>query len=105
MAHRTSKNRIQNVIGVLLTPVVFYMLFRWFENQQVYQPSATLQLNGDALRRPFENVYFQDRPKLNGGFFPANTNSPRAHLAVLICHGNAGNLSGVRLDHRRHATV
>jgi fermentation-respiration switch protein FrsA (DUF1100 family) len=97
MARRMSKNRIKNVIGVLLAPVVFYMLFRWFENQQVYQPSTRLQVNGDVLRRPFEDVYFQDRPKLNGWFFPANTNSPRAHLAVLICHGNAGNISH-RLD-------
>jgi fermentation-respiration switch protein FrsA (DUF1100 family) len=97
MAHRTSKSRIKNVIGLLLAPAVFYMLFRWFENQQVYQPSAPLLANGDVLRRPFEDVYFQHRPKLNGWFFPANTNSPRAHLAVLICHGNAGNISH-RLD-------
>jgi len=97
MAHGTSKNRIKNVVGVLLAPVALYMLFRWFEHQQVYQPSAALEASGDVLRRPFEDVYFQDRPRLNGWFFPANTNSPRAHLAVLICHGNAGNISH-RLD-------
>jgi uncharacterized protein len=97
MAHGTSKNRFKNLIGVLLAPFAFYMLFRWFEHQQVYQPSTRLQANGDVLRRPFEDVWFQDRPKLNGWFFPANTNSPRAHLAVLICHGNAGNISH-RLD-------
>jgi hypothetical protein len=34
---------------------------------------------------------------LHGWFFPATTNSPRRHLAVLICHGNGGNISH-RLD-------
>jgi len=97
MARATSKNRFKNLIGVLLAPIAFYMLFRWFEHTQVYQPFTRLEANGDVLGRPFEDVYFQDRPKLNGWFFPANTNSPRAHLAVLICHGNAGNISH-RLD-------
>jgi fermentation-respiration switch protein FrsA (DUF1100 family) len=97
MARATSKNRFKNLIGVLLAPVAFYMLFRWFEHTQVYQPFTRLEANGDVLGRPFEDVYFQERPKLNGWFFPANTNSPRAHLAVLICHGNAGNISH-RLD-------
>jgi fermentation-respiration switch protein FrsA (DUF1100 family) len=29
---------------------------------------------------------------VNGWFFPANRNAPFAHLAVLFCHGNAGNI-------------
>src|SRR2546430_1829008 len=51
------------------------------------------------LGRPFEDVTFaaKDGTKLNGWFFPSNTNSSRSHLAVLLCHGNAGNISG-RLD-------
>src|SRR5262249_52582451 len=41
------------------------------------------------------DVYFEtaDNVRLNGWFFPAGTNSPRAALAVLVCHGNAGNIS------------
>jgi hypothetical protein len=35
--------------------------------------------------------------ELNGWFFPAATNSPRAQFVVLLCHGNAGNISH-RLD-------
>jgi pimeloyl-ACP methyl ester carboxylesterase len=71
------------------------MLFRWFEHSQVYHPSRTMDATGAELGRPFENVFFEtgDGIELNGWFFPANTNSPRAHLAVLVCHGNAGNIS------------
>lgn len=51
------------------------------------------------LGRPFEDIYFEaeDGVRLNGWFFPANTNSPRASLVVLLCHGNGGNISH-RLD-------
>lgn len=54
-----------------------------------------MDATGAELGRPFENVFFKtgDGIELNGWFFPANTNSPRAHLAVLVCHGNAGNIS------------
>ena len=85
MVLATGKKRFKMLIRLLLWPLLIYFVFRWFEHQQVYQPSARLLVNGDVLRRPFEDVYFQDRPKLNGWFFLANTNSPRAHLAILIC--------------------
>ena len=74
-------------------------MFRWFEHSQVYHPDRTLTATGAELGRPFEDVRFRagDGVELNGWFFPANTNSARAHLAVLVCHGNAGNISH-RLD-------
>lgn len=54
-----------------------------------------MDATGAELGRPFENVFFKtvDRIELNGWFFPANTNWPRAPLAVLVCHGNGGNIS------------
>ena len=47
------------------------------------------------LGRPCDDVWFKARDgvELNGWFFPAGTNSPRGHLAILICHGNGGNIS------------
>lgn len=83
----------------LLLPLLLYMLLRWFEYQNVFQPYGRLDADGSALGRPWEEVYFQasDGPRLHAWFFPAETNSPRAHLAVLFSHGNAGNLSH-RLD-------
>jgi pimeloyl-ACP methyl ester carboxylesterase len=70
-------------------------MLRWFEHSQVYHPDRVLEATGAELGRPFENVVFttSDGVELHGWFFPANTNSPRAQLAVLLCHGNAGNIS------------
>lgn len=75
------------------------MLFRWFEHSQVYHPGRTMNASGAELKRPFEDVTFtaRDGVELNGWFFPADAGSPRAHLAVLVCHGNGGNISD-RLD-------
>src|SRR5438477_6973713 len=71
------------------------MLLRWFENSRVYHPMRPLQATGAELGRPFENVFFKtsDGLDLNGWFYPANANSPRAQLVFLNCHGNAGNIS------------
>jgi fermentation-respiration switch protein FrsA (DUF1100 family) len=71
------------------------MLLRWFENSRVYHPMRQLQATGAELGRPFEDVFFKtsDSLELNGWFFPATANSPRAQLVFLNCHGNGGNIS------------
>jgi fermentation-respiration switch protein FrsA (DUF1100 family) len=78
-----------------LVLLVLFMLLRWFEHKQTYHPSRALDASGAELGRAWEDVSFtaSDGVKLNGWFFPADTNSPRARLAVLICHGNGGNIS------------
>jgi len=70
-------------------------MLRWFEHSRVYFPLRDLEATGAELGRPFEDVFFKSRDgvELNGWFYPAEKSSPRAHLAVLICHGNAGNIS------------
>ena len=70
-------------------------MLRWFEHQQVYHPSRSLEADGSALGRRWEDVYFatSDGFKLNGWFFPGNAGSSRSEWAMLICHGNAGNIS------------
>jgi fermentation-respiration switch protein FrsA (DUF1100 family) len=89
----------KTLIGLLLTCLLFVLMLRWFEHSQVYHPDRALTATGTELGRPFEDVWFKasDGIELNGWFFPANTNSPRARMAVLVCHGNAGNISH-RLD-------
>jgi uncharacterized protein len=74
-------------------------LLRQFEHSQVYQPSAVLGWSGAELGRPFEDVCFKtsDGVELNGWFYPANPDSPRANFVFLFCHGNGGNIS-YRLD-------
>lgn len=74
-------------------------MLRWFEHRQVYHPDRVLNATGAELNRPFEDVSFAagDGVKLNGWFYPSNLNSPTGGLALLVCHGNAGNISH-RLD-------
>ena len=74
-------------------------MIRWFEHQQVYKPNRTLEAHGKDLGRPVEDIWLQtsDGHRLHGWFFPAEKNSRRAHQALLLCHGNAGNIG-----HRLH---
>jgi pimeloyl-ACP methyl ester carboxylesterase len=89
------RNRIKHWGGLLLAISAGFFMLRYFEYSQVYHPDRILSATGAELGRPFENVSFaaSDGVELNGWFFPGNTNSARARLAVLICHGNAGNIS------------
>src|SRR5262245_65054032 len=70
-------------------------MFRWFEHSQVYHPDRVLVATGAELNRVFEDIWLEtaDGVKLNGWFYPANENSPRADWVALVCHGNAGNIS------------
>lgn len=74
---------------------ILYVMFRWFEHSQVYHPTRQLEASPAELRRPFEDVRFKtdDGVQLHGWYFPADANSPRAHLVFLLCHGNGGNIS------------
>jgi hypothetical protein len=69
-------------------------MLRWFEHSQVYHPDRVLTATGAELGRPFEDVWFtaSDGVKLNGWFYPAAKNAPHCQLAILLCHGNAGNI-------------
>jgi len=81
--------------ALLLLPV----MFRWFEHSQVYHPTRELETSGRELGHALEEVEFRagDGVRLHGWFFPADTNSPHAGWAALVCHGNGGNISH-RLD-------
>lgn len=89
----------KTLIGLLAACLLVVVMFRWFEHSQVYHPNRVLTATGAELGRPFKDVRFKagDGVELHGWYFPANTNSARSHLAVLYCHGNAGNI-GYRLD-------
>ncbi len=64
-------------------------------NWLIYQPDTAFEVTGGALGRLWEDVHFKasDGTKLNGWFLPANAKSRRADLTILVCHGNAGNIS------------
>ncbi|HTL59076.1 MAG TPA: alpha/beta hydrolase [Candidatus Limnocylindrales bacterium] len=83
------------IAGLLAGGLSLVVILRWFEHSQVFHPDRTLVATGAELGRPFEDFYTEtdDGVRLNGWFFPAETNSPRASLVILVCHGNAGNIS------------
>jgi uncharacterized protein len=91
------------IVRVVLWLIILFVMLRWFEYRQVYQPSRAFDATAQDLGRPAEDVYFEteDGVKLNAWFFPAAPGAPRADWVWLLCHGNAGNIS-----HRlRHASV
>jgi fermentation-respiration switch protein FrsA (DUF1100 family) len=86
---------LKRLAKLALVLLVLFLMLRWFEHKQTYHPSRSFELTGEALQRPWEDVTFtaSDGVRLNGWFFPANTNSPRGSIVLLICHGNGGNIS------------
>jgi fermentation-respiration switch protein FrsA (DUF1100 family) len=99
MGYWTRERKRKWIRGLVLL-LLLYAMLRWFEHSQVYFPDKQVSVSGASLARPWEDVYFKasDGTRLNGWFFTANINSPRAHRVILLLHGNAGNL-GHRLDH------
>jgi fermentation-respiration switch protein FrsA (DUF1100 family) len=89
------RNYWRPVLTLFVLGTFLVTMLRWFEHNQVYHPGRTLETTGAALGRPFEDVRFESTGglKLNGWFFPADARSPSASLTVLVCHGNAGNIS------------
>lgn len=83
------------ILRLALAAFVLFVMLRWFEHSQVYHPFREHEGSPTELGRPFENVLFRtsDGVELHGWYFPAGTDSPRARLAFLVCHGNAGNIS------------
>jgi uncharacterized protein len=91
------------MVRVVLWLFILFVMLRWFEYRQVFQPSRSFENNGQELGRPMEVVSIEtaDGVVLNAWFFPADADAPRADWVWLLCHGNAGNIS-----HRlRHASV
>ena len=74
---------------------VIYNELRKFEYAQVYHPSKDIVHwnNGNEVERKEVHFNAADGVKLDGWFFPADANSPRKQMAILVCHGNGGNLT------------
>jgi hypothetical protein len=75
-------------IFVLLLAV--WLGLRWFARKNLYFPERQFYGLPGAYGMSYEDVYFRasDRVQLNGWFIP--TKGP---LTLLLCHGNAGNIS------------
>ena len=71
------------------------LMWHRFERSRAYRPKREWVITGAALARPWEDLYFSsgDGVRLNAWYFPANPDSPHREWAVLLCHGNGGNVS------------
>ena len=90
------RNWTKRLVLLFAGLVVISMMLRWFEHSQVFQPTRLMGISGAELRQlGGQDVIFQsaDGIKLNGWFFPGSTNSEGRVQAVLVCHGNGGNIS------------
>jgi fermentation-respiration switch protein FrsA (DUF1100 family) len=90
---------VRPACALLIGAAAIFFMLRQFEHSQVYQPSADFAADPRDLRRAFEDVFIPvDREQIHAWYFPAgHANPPGRQLAVLVCHGNAGNISH-RLD-------
>jgi len=95
MIPRAARTVLKMLGGAAIAAVLPIAGLRWFEHQQTYHPIRSLSAEPSQLGRPWEQAQIttNDGVQLHGWFFPANPDSPRKHLAVLVCHGNAGNIS------------
>lgn len=87
------------LLAVLVAGVAGVMLLRAFEISQVYHPTREIYVPAEKLGRPFEEVWLKasDGVKVHGWFFPANMHGlrpQRRERVILLCHGNAGNITG-----------
>jgi uncharacterized protein len=100
MAGSKRKTWRRTMVRLIVWLGILYLMLRWFEYRQVYHPFARMDATGRELGRPFEDLSLEttDGVQLHAWFFPADTGSPRADIAFLLCHGNAGNISH-RIDH------
>jgi fermentation-respiration switch protein FrsA (DUF1100 family) len=69
-----------------------------FEGRLIYFPSREIELTPDSLGLEHEEVFLEaaDGIRVHGWFLPALARRSPSYT-LLVCHGNAGNISG-RLD-------
>lgn len=70
----------------------------FFEERLIYFPSREIEATPEALALEHEDVFLDasDGTRIHGWFLPAPRRR-RPPATVLVCHGNAGNITG-RLD-------
>jgi len=90
---------IKLLVILLVGVVVLRLMFRMFERSQIYQPTRAFWAQAGDLGVPWEDVFFhsEDGIKLHGWYFRSMDATRGNQRAVLICHGNGGNI-GHRLD-------
>jgi len=84
--------RLAGLLGAAL--VLFLIIVGCSAQRMVFQPSRMMETSPSSLNRTYEDVFFQsaDRVRLNGWYFTARKDRQKSPFAILVCHGNAGNI-------------
>lgn len=82
-------------VALVLVPLGTWLFFRWFERANVYRPTRTWWTSGDTTDPSWENVSFEtaDGVRISAWYFPARPSSEFKEVAVVLSHGNGGNIS------------
>lgn len=90
-----SRQFTHRVLGGIAASFLFFVFLRWFERANVYQPTRRHDLVPSALGLEFREVLMRtsDGVEIHGWFFPAKKTNAPSPTAVLIAHGNGGNIS------------
>ncbi|MBL9128974.1 MAG: alpha/beta hydrolase [Verrucomicrobiales bacterium] len=80
------------VVGL---PVAGWLFLRWFEQHNVYHPTRDWWSQPQTHHPSAETVRFRtaDGLELSAWYLPAAPTSPHHRVAVLVSHGNGGNIS------------
>ena len=83
------------LVWALAVVVGILVLVLFFEEKLIYFPHREMEVTPADLALPFVDCWLttEDGARLHGWFFPLEG----ARVTVLVCHGNAGNISH-RLD-------
>jgi hypothetical protein len=85
-------NLIISAAGIILFAYFLFCLGLYFNQDKIlYHPYKEIESTPSELLLEFEDIEFEssDGVKLNGWFIPAE----KTEFTVLLCHGNAGNIS------------
>jgi fermentation-respiration switch protein FrsA (DUF1100 family) len=84
------------LLGKLVTTTLVALLSLWlFEQLNVFQPSNEIVSDGSEFGETPETVQLltEDQVPLHGWFYPGTSQPESPAFAVLIAHGNGGNLT------------
>ncbi len=89
------KSVLSFLLSFALVAVVAYFGLRWFEYRSLFYPLRDIAVTPADVNLDYESIDFvaEDNTRLHGWWIP----HPEARGTVLLCHGNAGNISH-RLD-------
>ena len=79
------------ILSFIAAALLIFFFIRYLEQKSLYFPFATLDITPQDMSMAYEDVHLTatDNTKLHGWFIPSESSK----AAVLLAHGNGGNIS------------